>query len=73
MDEVKAMAEIPLAPIQRLIKKAGAHRVGEDAVESLRDYLEKQALDLAKRAVELASHAGRKTVRESDIELAIKT
>ena len=66
------MAEIPIAPIQRLIKKAGAHRVGEDAAESLRDYLEKQAIDIAKRASELAAHAGRKTVRETDIVLALK-
>lgn len=66
------MAEIPLAPVQRLIKKAGAQRVGEDAVRALRDYLEKTAVSIAKRAVDLAGHAGRKTIRASDIELAIR-
>jgi histone H3/H4 len=66
------MAEIPLAPIQRLIRKAGAHRVGEDAAAALRDYVEKECLEYASMAVELAAHAGRKTVRAVDIDLAIR-
>ena len=64
------MAEIPLAPIQRIIKKAGAERVGEDAVLALRDNVEKGCLETARKAVQLAAHAGRKTIRASDIELA---
>lgn len=64
------MAEIPLAPVERLIKKAGAQRVSEEAVKALRDYLEKIAVDISRKAVEYAGHAGRKTVKVSDIELA---
>jgi histone H3/H4 len=66
------MAEIPLAPIQRIIKKAGAERVGEDAVHALRDHVEKECLEAARMAVQLAAHAGRKTVRSSDVELAVQ-
>lgn len=46
--------------------------MGEDAVEALRDHLEKVCQENAKRAVQLAAHAGRKTVRASDIELAVE-
>ncbi len=66
------MPELPLAPIERLIKKAGAERISEEATVALRDYLEKCAIKIAKNAVEYARHAGRKTVKVADIELAIK-
>jgi len=64
--------EIPLAPIDRLIHKVGAERVSEEASQALRDILEKLGEEIAKEAVELAKHAGRKTVTRGDIEYAAK-
>lgn len=62
------MAELPLAPVKRIIKQAGAPRVAEDAVEELRDELERYAEERARDAKQYAEHAGRKTVQANDVK-----
>ncbi|MCL7383230.1 MAG: NFYB/HAP3 family transcription factor subunit [Thaumarchaeota archaeon] len=66
-------SELSLAPIHRLIKKAGAARASEDAAEELRKILEDVAVAIAKEALSLAQYAGRRTVKREDIERAAKT
>ena len=66
------MSELPIAPVTRLIRNAGAERVSEDASQELIRLLEEEAEKIAVNAVNLAKHAKRKTVTRKDIEEATK-
>ena len=61
-----------LAPMHRIIKKAGAKRVSEDGAEELRKVLERVGIKISKEAIDFANHAKRKTVKSEDIEIAAK-
>ncbi len=66
------MSELPIAPVTRLIRNAGAERVSEDASQELIRLLEEEAEKIAGKAVNLARHAKRKTVTREDIVEATK-
>ncbi len=62
---------LPLAPVERIIRKAGAERVGEDAGIELAKVLEDYGIEVSREAITLAKHAKRTTVKEEDIRLAV--
>ncbi len=66
------MSELPLTPLGRLIKNGGAERVSEDAKEELSDFLEDQASEITKLALDNAEKNGRKTLKAEDINVAYK-
>jgi len=63
---------IASAPMAEILKQAGAERVSEPAAQAMAAVIKDVAFDIAKDAVKFAKHAGRKTVKREDIELARK-
>ena len=58
------------AHIEKLIRNAGAHRVSADAIARMNELLTNYGMGIAKYAVEIARHDGRKTVKDDDVKLA---
>ena len=67
------MAELPIAAVARIAKKNGAERVGSDAATALVVKAEDYITRLTKEANKLAMHAGRKTIKEEDVDLASRS
>jgi DNA-binding protein len=67
------VADLPIAAVIRIAKKSGAERVGSDAASAMVAMTEDYIANLTKEANKLAMHAGRKTLKKEDIELAAKS
>ena len=63
---------LQLAPMIRIMRAAGAQRVSEESAEALRDALESIGLKISTEAIDFMRHAGRKTIKARDIEIAVK-
>jgi len=63
---------LPAAAMEKILKKAGAARVSVDAKEALKDILEDIAQEIGEKAVKLANHSGRKTIKAKDVKLAAR-
>ncbi len=64
--------ELAVAPMHRICKKAGAHRVSETAAKELAKVLDGIGVKIAREAYDYAMHAGRKTIKAEDIEIAAR-
>ena len=65
-------SELGLSAMYRILKKSGAQRVSDESADELRRVIEEIAEAIAKNAVDMSSHAGRKTVKAEDVKLASK-
>ena len=63
---------IPLAAMEKILKQGGAERVSDKAKVALKNAIEDIANGIASKAIKLANHAGRKTIKSEDIKLAVK-
>lgn len=63
---------LPLAAMEKLLKQAGAERVSDSGKTALKEVLEDIAMEIGAEAWKYAQHAGRKTVKASDVKLASK-
>ena len=63
---------LPLAAMEKLLKKIGADRVSEDAKVALKEVLEDYGEKIGEHAIKISKHAGRKTVKAGDIKLSAK-
>ncbi len=63
---------IPLAAMEKLLKKIGAKRVSDSGKIALREFLEELTEKIGTKALKFAEHAGRKTIKSGDIKLAVK-
>jgi len=66
------MGEIPLAPLERIMRKSGAKRVSEDAVIAMAQLVEDYVEELSEDSIAIAKSAGKKTVEEADVLAAKK-
>ncbi len=64
------MPILPVAPVSRLIREAGAKRVSEGARDALAEVLESYGLEVARGAAGWANHGKRKTVTAEDMREA---
>jgi len=66
------MTAFSLRAVRRVAMKAGVDRISKEAMEVLRDLAEEYVFRVVQLALELAKHAGRKTVRREDVLMAAK-
>ena len=63
---------LSVAAMEKLLKSAGAERVSLESAKALQEVLERYAKVVGGRAVTFSKHAGRKTLKAEDIQLATK-
>lgn len=63
---------ISLSAMEKILKRIGAERVSDSGKEALREVLEDYAEEIGRKAWELAKHSGRKTIRSTDVRLAMR-
>ena len=56
----------------RILENAGAIRVSKEAAVALAELVEEHAKEICERALKNSKHAGRNTILESDVKLALE-
>lgn len=64
------MANLPIAAVERVARKAGVERISAEALQELAVSVEDIAAELVKEIETIAKHAGRRTVNPEDVKIA---
>ena len=68
----RSKTELPLAPIERIIKETTNMLVSESAALELRKVLVEVAEEICHNASDFATFSDRKTIKDRDIAMAFK-
>lgn len=60
---------LPLAAVERIVRKAGVERISADAIKEIAKAVDELGAELALEAAQAARHAKRKTILREDIKL----
>ena len=63
---------LSLNAMDKIMREVAPLRVSESAKDALAKILEEKGAEIARKAVTLAEHAGRRTLTGKDITLAVK-
>ncbi len=63
---------LPVAAVERVLRKGGVSRASWDAVEEMASVLDEIGDEISGKAWEFAAFAGRKTVKAEDVRLAFQ-
>ena len=66
------MPELPITPMHRIAKRAGAERVSMKAAKELSIVLEEIGLEISRQALAYMMHSRRKTLLPEDIKFAAR-
>ena len=61
--------DLPLAPVEKILKKSNM-RVGKNAIPEFRNLLEEITVYIASEAAAIAKSRGRRTISAQDVRLA---
>ncbi|MHA1213434.1 MAG: histone [Candidatus Heimdallarchaeota archaeon] len=73
MSARRSKTEMPLAPIESIIRETTEMRVSDKGARELRRILTEIAEELAEDAAEYSKFAGRQTIKDRDIALAYRS
>ncbi len=65
-------SHLSLNAMDKILREAGAVRVSDKAKEALAEILQEKGVELGRDAARYALHAGRRTVIDKDVQLAVK-
>lgn len=55
---------------EKIAKKTGIRRMSKDGVEELMDIVNDYGFEIARKAVQVSMHSGKRTVQKRDVEFA---